>query len=148
MRINISDRQLHQNSQTIETFHRFDIEFDQNHMHSFIRFVLRINLDFSSALIIRHKSWGIPDKCALNKAASFLPRMLFGVELESHNKHDQFVNIRGYASLLCQSLQIGRGAWCIHLQSHFPDADIKAVCSRHGYLVWRVDDQESGIGDT
>jgi len=75
-------------------------------MQTFIRFVLWLNLDISSVLIIRDKYWGIPDECALDKAANFLPRMLFVVELESYLKHDHFVNVHSDVPLLCQSLKI------------------------------------------
>ena len=73
-------------------------------MKSFIGFVLRFNLDFLSVLIVLDECWGIVDKCARNRAANLLPRVLFVVELESYDKHNYFVNVYSDVPLLCQSL--------------------------------------------
>ena len=73
-------------------------------MQSFVGFVLRFYLNYLSMVIIRHESRGIVDKCAMNRAASLLPGLLFGVELESYDKHDHIVNVHGDMPLLCKSL--------------------------------------------
>ena len=73
-------------------------------MQSFLCFVLRFNLYFLSMVIIRYESRSIVDKCALNRAASLLPRLLLGVELESYDKHDHIFNVHGDVPLLCKSL--------------------------------------------
>ena len=73
-------------------------------MQSLISFVLRLNLDFHCVFIIRDEYRGIVDKCALNRAANLLPRLLFVVELESYGKHDQFVDVYGDVTLLVQCL--------------------------------------------
>ena len=73
MRINISDRQLHQNFEDVKTFGRLYLQFYQNYMQSFIGFILRLNLDFASVLIILDEYRGFADKCALNRAANLLP---------------------------------------------------------------------------
>ena len=70
-------------------------------MQSFIHFVLWLNLNISSVLIIRDEYRGIPEKCALDRAANLLPRLLFVVELESYLKHDHFVNVYTDVPLLC-----------------------------------------------
>jgi len=75
-------------------------------MQSFIHLVLRLNLYVLSVLIIRDEYWGIPDECALDRAADLPPRLLFVIELESYLKHDHFVNVHSDVSFLCQSLQI------------------------------------------
>jgi hypothetical protein len=64
--IDVSDGQLHQNFQDIETFSRFYHQFYQHYVKSFIHFVLWLNLDVSPVLIIRDEAWGITDECALN----------------------------------------------------------------------------------
>jgi len=69
-------------------------------MQTFIHFILRLNLDISSVLIIRDESRGIMNECALNRAANFLPRLLIVVELESYGKHDHFVNVYSDVLLL------------------------------------------------
>jgi len=81
-------------------------------MQSFIGFVLRLDLNFLSVLIILDEYRGIADKCALNRATNLLPRVLFVVELESYHKHDHFVNIHGHMPLLTQSLQRICITWC------------------------------------
>ena len=73
-------------------------------MQSFVGFVLWFYLNYLSMVIIIHESRGIVDKCAFNRATSFLPGLLFGVELESYDKNDHFVNVHGDMPLLCQSL--------------------------------------------
>ena len=75
-------------------------------MQSFIHFVLRLNLYVLSVLIIRDEYWGIPEKCALDRAANLLPRLLFVVELESYFKHDHLVNVYTDVPLLFKSLQV------------------------------------------
>ena len=106
MWIDISNRQLDQDFEDTETFIRFYMPFHQHYMQSFIGFVLRFNLDFLSVLIIGDECRGIEDKCALNRAANLLPRVLFIVELESHHKNDHLVNVYTHMSCLFQSLQI------------------------------------------
>ena len=73
-------------------------------MKTFISFVLRLNLNFLSVLIILDKYRGISDKCTLNGATNLFPCMLFVVELESYVKHDHFVNVYSDVPLLSQSL--------------------------------------------
>ena len=106
MLIDISDRQLHQDFQDIETFSRFYLQFHQHDMQSFIHFVLWLNHDISSVLIIRDEYWSITNECALNRAANLLPGVLFVVELESYHKNDHFVNIYNDMTVPYQSLQI------------------------------------------
>ena len=72
-------------------------------MKSFIGFFLWFDLDCPSVVIILDEYRGIVDKCALNRAANLLPRVLFVVELESYDKHDYVVNVYGDVPLLCQS---------------------------------------------
>ena len=105
MLIDISDGQLDQDLEHIETLGRLDLQFHQNNVKSFISFLQRLNLDFHSELIILDEYRGIMDKCALNRAANLLPRVLFVVELESYGKHDHLVNIYGDVPLLPKSLQ-------------------------------------------
>ena len=104
MLVDISDRQLDQDLEDIKTFCRFYMQFYKNDMQSFISFVLRFNLDLLSVFIILDEYRGVADKCALNRAANLLPRVLFVVELESYGKHDHFVNVYSDVPLLCQSL--------------------------------------------
>ena len=104
MRIDISNRQLNQDFQDIKTFSRFYLQFYQHYMQSFLHFVLRLNLDYPSVLIILNEYRGIADKCALNRAANLLPRVLFVVNLESYGKNDHFVNVYAHVPLLFQSL--------------------------------------------
>ena len=66
MRIDISDRQLDKDLEEIKTFVRLYYQFYQNYMQSFVGFVLRLNLDFHSVLIICHECRGMVDECALN----------------------------------------------------------------------------------
>jgi len=73
-------------------------------MQSFVRLVLRVNLDFQFSLIVFHEYRGVVDKCALNRATNLLPGLVFVVKLESYDKHDHFVNVYSDVSLLCQSL--------------------------------------------
>ena len=148
MRIDISDRQLDQDFEGIITFGRLYLQFYQNNMQSFIGFVLRFNLDFTSALIISDECWGVADKCALNRTANLLPRILFVVELESYGKDDHFVNIKCDLPLLFESLKIIYATWCINFQGHCPYAYPKLIFSRNIYLVWRVYYQERGVGKT
>ena len=110
-------------------------------MQSFIHFVLRLNLDISSVLIIRNEYWGIPDECAIDRAADLLPRLLFVVELESYLKHDHFVNVYTNVPLLLWSLQIILAAWCINFQCHFPYAYPEFIFARNLYIVGSGDDQ-------
>ena len=104
MLIDISDRQLDQDIEHIKTFGRLDLQFHQNDMQSFIAFVLRLNLDFHSVLMILDEYRGIVDICALKRATNLLPRVLFVVKFESYGKHDQIVNVYGYVPLFFQSL--------------------------------------------
>ena len=75
-------------------------------MQSFICFIVRLNLNFHSLLIVSHEYRGIMDKCTLNRATNLLPGVLFVVELESYCKNDHFVNVYSYMPLLLRSLQI------------------------------------------
>jgi len=52
MWIDISDGQLDQDLEHIETLGRLDLQFHQNNVQSFIGFVLRLNLDFHAVLVI------------------------------------------------------------------------------------------------
>ena len=117
-------------------------------MKSFISFVLRLNLNFPSVLIILDKYWGIVDKCTLNIAANLLPRLLFVVELESYGKRDQFVNVYSDMPLLSKSLKIVRTAWCIDFQCHCPCAYPEVISSRNFNIVWSVDHKERRICET
>ena len=85
MRINVTDRQLHQYLQCIKTFRGFYLYFYQNFMESFLLFVLRFNLDRSFVIIIFNEYRGIVDERTLYVATSFLPRLLFIVKVERHN---------------------------------------------------------------
>jgi len=109
-------------------------------MKSFIGFVLRLNLDFHSVLIILNEYRGIVDKSALNGAANLIPRVLFVVELESHAKQDHFINVYSDVPLLCQSLQLICVTWRTNFQGHCPRAYPKLIFPRHIYFVRRVDD--------
>ena len=109
-------------------------------MKSLVSFVLRFNLDFLSVLIIGDECRGIEDKCALNRAANLLPRVLFIVELESHDKYDHLLNVYTHMSCLFQSLQIVWATRRINFEGNFPYAYEKMVFSRNIYLVWSVDD--------
>ena len=62
-------------------------------MQSLVIRILRLDLDFSFGLIVFHKFVDTVDKCALDVAARLLPRLFFVVELESHGKNDQFVDV-------------------------------------------------------
>ena len=93
MRLDIRNRQFHKYFQGIKTFGRFYVQFHQYDMQSFIGFVLRFYLNFSPFFMILNKYRGVMDKCSLNGAASFLPGVLFVVELESYDKNDHFINI-------------------------------------------------------
>ena len=93
MRIDICYRQFNQDFQCMNTFGRIIYCFYQDFMQSLIHFVLWLNLNFLSFLIIFDKCRSVVDKCTLNRAANLLPRVLFVVELESYDKHDYFVNI-------------------------------------------------------
>ena len=104
MSIDKSNRQLYQDLENMKTFGGLYLQFYKDYMQSFICFFLRFNLDFLYVLIILHEYRGIVDKCALNRAANFIPRALFVVELESYDKHDHFVNVYSDVPLLCQSL--------------------------------------------
>ena len=129
MRVNISDGQLDQDLEHIETLGRLDLQFHQNNVQSFIGFVLRLNLDFHLELVILDEYRGIMDKCALNRAANLLPRVLFVVELESYGKHDHFVNVYGDVPLLSQSLQRICVTWRSNFQGHCPRAYPKLIFS-------------------
>ena len=61
-------------------------------MQSFIRFVLRFDLDCSFFLIIPHEVWGIMDERTLDRATRFLPWLIIVVELESYEENDHFIN--------------------------------------------------------
>jgi len=74
-------------------------------VESLIHFVMRIDLDCLSMIIVIDESRGIVDKCTLNRAANFFPRVLFVVELKSYHNYDHFVNVYSDMPLLCQSLQ-------------------------------------------
>jgi len=115
-------------------------------MQSFIGFVLRFNLDFHCVLIILDKYRSIADKCALNGAANLLPRVLFVVELKGYGKHDYFVNVYSDVPLLSRSLQKICAAWCFNFQVHFPNAYEKLILSWNILIIWRIYDQERGIG--
>jgi hypothetical protein len=52
-------------------------------MYSLINFFHRFYLDFSIMIIILDEFWSFVDKYPLNRAASFLPRLLFVIKLES-----------------------------------------------------------------
>jgi len=117
-------------------------------MKSLVSFVLRFNLDFLSVFIILDEYRGIADKCSLNRAANFFPRVLFVVELESYDKHDHFVNVHSDVPLLCQSLQIVCSAWCLNLKGHFPYTYEKFIFSRNSDLIRRVYVQGRGVGET
>jgi hypothetical protein len=129
MLIEISDRQLDQDLKHIKTFGRLDLQFHQNDMQSFIGFVLRLNLDFHSELIILDEYRGIMDKCALNRAANLLPRVLFVVKLKSYGKHDHFVNVYGDVPVFSHSLQRICVTWCFDFQGYCPRAYPKLVFS-------------------
>jgi hypothetical protein len=73
-------------------------------MKSLISFVLRFNLDFLCVFNIFDEYRGIVDKCSLNRATNFPPRVLFVIELESYLKLDHFVNVHSDDPLLFQSL--------------------------------------------
>jgi hypothetical protein len=118
MLFDISDRQLDQNLEHIKTSGGLDLQFHQNYMQSFISFILRLNLDFHCVFIIRYKCRGIVDECALNGATNLLPRVLFVVELESHDKHDHCVDVNGDVPLLTQSLQRIFVTWRTDVQGH------------------------------
>jgi hypothetical protein len=75
-------------------------------MYSSIRFFLGLDRNFSKIFIILDEYRCIVDECPLDRAASLLPRLLFVVELESHGKHDHFVNVYGDVPFLYQSLII------------------------------------------
>ena len=77
----------------MKTFHRFDHQFDQNFVFSFVFFVLGVDLNLSSMVIIGNKSRGVVDECALDIAARLLPRLFFVVELKSHDEHHQFIDV-------------------------------------------------------
>jgi len=98
--IDVSDRQLHKDFQDIETFSRLYHQLYQHYMQSFIHFVLWLNLDISSFLIISDKYWGIPNECTLYSSTNLLPGLLFVVEFESHYKKDHFVNVYTNVPLL------------------------------------------------
>ena len=66
----------------METLRRFDPQFNQNFMGTFILFVLRPDRDFSAMIIEVDKSRGIVNLCTLYVATSFLPRLLFVVKVE------------------------------------------------------------------
>jgi hypothetical protein len=100
-------------------------------MESFIGFVLRFNLNFLYVLMIRDEYRGIVDKCALNRAASLLPRVLFVVELKSYAKHDHFVNVYSDVPLLVQSPQRIRVTRRTDVQGHCPRAYPKLIFPRH-----------------
>ena len=91
--IDITDGQLNQYFECLKTFHRFDHQFDQNYMFSLILFVFGADFNLPFMLIILNKSWGIEDECTLNIAARLFPWLLFVVELESHDKYDQLIDI-------------------------------------------------------
>ena len=132
----------------MKTFQRFYHYFYQNYMRSFIHFVFRLDLDFPAIFLILNEYRGIMYKCSLNRAARFLPRLLFVVELESHDKNYHFVNIQAKVSLLSQSLQIGLVTRGMNLQLNFPNTQPKVVIADDGHIVWSIDDQESGILET
>jgi len=117
-------------------------------MHSLIYFCHRVYLDFSMIIIILDEYRSIVDGYTLNRATSFLPRVLFVVKLENYDKLDHFINIYSDVPLLCHSLYIVRTARGIDLQSHCPNADPKLIFSRNIYIVWSVNDQERGVGKT
>ena len=117
-------------------------------MKSLIRFVIGTDFNLLSMLIILNKSRSIVDECALNIATRLLPWLFFVVELESHDKHDQLVDVQSNKTWLCRSLQVVRTAGCLHLQDHFPNTKPKTILSRNIYIVWRTDDQGRGIGET
>ena len=73
-------------------------------MKSFIRFILWVNLNCQSVVIILYEYRGIVDKCTLNRATRLLPGVFFIVKLESYSKYDYFVNVYSNVPLLCQSL--------------------------------------------
>ena len=62
-------------------------------MQSSMLFVHRVNLDFSSAVIVLDEYRGIVDKCPLDRATRLLPGLHFVIELEGYAKKDHFVNI-------------------------------------------------------
>ena len=117
-------------------------------MKSFIDLVLRLNLNCLSVLIILDEYWGIADKCTLNRAAKLFPGLLFVVELENYDKHDNFVNVDSDVTLLFQSLQISCATWCINFQGHIPPANAKLILSWNIYIVWWGYDQVRGIFQT
>ena len=147
MRIDMSDRQLDKDLEEIKTFGRLYHQLYQNYVQSFIGFVLRFDLDSLSVLIVRDEYRCIADKCTLNRTANLLPRVMFVVELESHGKHNQFVDVYGYVPLLAKSLQRICITWRTNFQGHCPRAYPKLVLPGNVYLVWRGYDQGRGIGE-
>ena len=93
MLVNISDGQFHQYLKRMKTFHRVYLQFYQNFMQSSMLFVLRLDLDFLIVVIIRDEYRSIVDKCPLDRATRFLPRLTFVVELEIYSENDHFINI-------------------------------------------------------
>jgi len=108
-------------------------------MKTFISFVLRLNLNFLSVLIILDECRGIADQCALNRTANLLPRVLCVVKLESYGKNDHFINVYGNVPLFFQSLKIICATWCRNFQAHCPNAYPKLIFSWDIYLVWRFE---------
>ena len=117
-------------------------------MDSYIRIILRIDLDFSIIVIIFHKYRGIVDECPLDKATRFLPWLFFVVELKGYGKNNHFVNIYTSDTLFFNSLQIGWKTWCLNSQGHFPNTYPKPILSRNIYVVWSIDDQGREIWKT
>ena len=73
MLINISDGQLHEYLECIQTFRRFYDQFYQNYMQTFILLIFRFYLNFTVMIIILHKFRGIVDVCTLDRTARFFP---------------------------------------------------------------------------
>ena len=93
MLINISDGQLYQDFKDMKTFHRVYLQLYQNFMQSSMLFVLRLDHNFSIVVIIRDEYRGIVDKCPLDRATRFFPRMPFVVELKIYSDNDHLINI-------------------------------------------------------
>ena len=143
--ININYGQLHQYFECLKTFHRFDHQFDQNFMFSLILFVFGADFNLPSMLIILNKSRSIVDECALNIAARLLPWLLFVVELESHDKYDQFIDIYSNKTWLFRSLQVVCAARCLNLQGYLPYTHPKVIFSRNIHIIRSLNNQGRGI---
>jgi hypothetical protein len=79
------------------------LHFNQNLMDATIWFFLRLNRDLTIIFIIYDELRSVVDEYPLIRTAGLVPRVLFVVELESHDKDDHLVNIDANMPLIYQS---------------------------------------------